>query len=103
MNLKLDENEIERFIDNFWREKKAGIDYREFLRIFARYQVKLTGANKTVSYTRISDENIKVKKELYMKIDRILKENKIELKDLFSKMDGDGSLEIEFIELWKMF
>ena len=27
MKLRLDENDVEKFIDNFWREKKAGIDY----------------------------------------------------------------------------
>jgi Ca2+-binding EF-hand superfamily protein len=41
MKLRIDDNDIEKFIDHFWKDKKAGIDYQEFLRIFSRYQVKL--------------------------------------------------------------
>jgi len=35
--LKLNEHEVNQFIDNFWRDKTAGIDYKGFLRIFAKY------------------------------------------------------------------
>jgi len=41
MKLRIEENEIERFIDHFWRDQKAGIDYEAFLRIFQRYQLTL--------------------------------------------------------------
>jgi Ca2+-binding EF-hand superfamily protein len=34
MKLRIEESEIERFIDHFWRDQKAGIDYEAFLRIF---------------------------------------------------------------------
>lgn len=27
LNLKIDRRELERFMDNFWRDKDAGIDY----------------------------------------------------------------------------
>lgn len=37
MKLRIEENDIEKFIDHFWKDKKAGIDYHEFLRIFSRY------------------------------------------------------------------
>jgi Ca2+-binding EF-hand superfamily protein len=37
LNLKLDTNDIDKFIDHFWKDKTAGIDYQEFLRIFNRY------------------------------------------------------------------
>ena len=29
----IDEQEIDKFIDHFWRDQKAGIDYQAFLRI----------------------------------------------------------------------
>lgn len=29
-------------MDNFWKDKDAGIDYQGFLRIFSRYQVRLS-------------------------------------------------------------
>lgn len=34
---KIDPNDIEKFIDNFWKDKAGGIDYQSFLRIFNRY------------------------------------------------------------------
>lgn len=34
MNLRMDESEVDKFIDHFWRDQKAGIDYQAFLRIF---------------------------------------------------------------------
>ncbi len=34
---KIDPNDIEKFIDQFWKDKSAGIDYQQFLRIFNRY------------------------------------------------------------------
>ena len=29
--------DLNKFVDQFWKDKAAGIDYREFLRIFNRY------------------------------------------------------------------
>lgn len=37
LNLKVSEPELDKFIDHFWKDKVAGIDYPEFLRIFNRY------------------------------------------------------------------
>ena len=39
--LKLNESELNQFLDNFWSDKTAGIDYKGFLRIFAKYEVKV--------------------------------------------------------------
>lgn len=39
--LKLNESELNQFIDNFWRDKTEGIDYKGFLRIFAKYEIKV--------------------------------------------------------------
>lgn len=41
MTLRISDDEVDRFIDHFWRDQKAGIDYEAFLRIFQRYQLKL--------------------------------------------------------------
>jgi len=46
MNLRLEESELDKFIDHFWRDQKAGIDYQAFLRIFQRYQLKLEDDEK---------------------------------------------------------
>ena len=40
MGLNINKQELERFMDNFWKDKEAGIDYNGFLRIFAKYQLK---------------------------------------------------------------
>ena len=37
LNLNLDKKELEKFIDNFWKDKEVGIDYQGFLRIFSKY------------------------------------------------------------------
>ena len=34
LDLKINESEQNAFIDNFWKDKTAGIDYKSFLRIF---------------------------------------------------------------------
>ena len=36
-NLKLDEKELENFMDYFWRDNKVGIDYRGFYRFFSKF------------------------------------------------------------------
>lgn len=48
IDLRIDPAEIDKFIDNFWKDKKAGIDYNEFLRIFTRYKIRMdeNDANK---------------------------------------------------------
>ena len=38
-DLRLNENELNAFIDNFWRDKTAGVDYKDFLRIFSKYEI----------------------------------------------------------------
>ena len=70
MKLRLDEAEVDKFIEHFWRDQKAGIDYEAFLRIFQRYQLRLEedesrhrkGANPVL---RIPDEVIRLKKRIF--------------------------------------
>lgn len=38
-HINLNENELNQFIENFWRDKTAGIDYKGFLRIFSKYEI----------------------------------------------------------------
>ena len=42
----LNESELDAFIDNFWRDKSAGIDYKGFLRIFKKYEIMVKKENK---------------------------------------------------------
>ena len=40
MGLKIDQNDLERFMEQFWKDKSAAIDYQQFIRIFNRYQIR---------------------------------------------------------------
>ena len=37
MSIKAKPQDLAKFIDHFWKDKEAGIDYQGFLRIFSRY------------------------------------------------------------------
>ena len=37
LKLNVSKEDIERFMDAFWKDKEAGIDYKQFLRIFNRH------------------------------------------------------------------
>jgi Ca2+-binding EF-hand superfamily protein len=37
LNLKIDQAELDRFLDHWWKDKEAGIDYKGFHRIFNKY------------------------------------------------------------------
>lgn len=40
-SLKIDERELNNFMNQFWRDEHVGIDFEGFLRIFKKYQIKL--------------------------------------------------------------
>ena len=46
LDLKLKESEAIAFIDNFWRDKTAGIDYKGFLKIFAKLEIQVLNQKK---------------------------------------------------------
>lgn len=64
--IKINEKELDRFMDNFWRDKNAGIDYQGFLRIFSRYQVRLAkeGQAKKVRQA-VSEDSIRTKLRIF--------------------------------------
>ena len=71
MKLRIDEAEIDKFIDHFWRDQKAGIDYQAFLRIFQRYQLRLDEDEKQANrglVMRIPDDVIRLKKRIFDEI-----------------------------------
>ena len=67
IKMRIEEADIDKFIDNFWKDKKAGIDYQEFLRIFSRYQVRLDEDEQRSKqpYNRIPDDVLRLKKRIY--------------------------------------
>ena len=73
LNLNLDTKELDKFIDNFWKDKEVGIDYPSFVRIFSKYSLKLEqeesrkrGTKKTAHV--VSDETIARKKDIFDEI-----------------------------------
>ena len=69
LDLKIDQGELNRFMDNFWKDKDAGIDYQGFLRIFSKYQIKMDREQKVKAAPKvISDDTLRLKKKIYMTI-----------------------------------
>ena len=67
----LNESELDAFIENFWRDKNAGIDYKGFLRIFKKYEIKVANeknATGTKSRTIIKDDTVRLKKNIFDQI-----------------------------------
>ena len=72
MKLRIEDTEVDKFIDHFWRDHKAGIDYEAFNRIFNRYQLRLEEdekRSKNAVLFKVSDDTIRLKKEIYVKVD----------------------------------
>ena len=67
----LNEKELDDFIENFWRDKSAGIDYKGFLRIFKKYEIKVqqeSSAKGQKSRTIVKDDTIRLKKDIFDQI-----------------------------------
>lgn len=90
-------------MDNFWKDKDAGIDYQGFLRIFGRYQVRMNKEQNANAGPKVStDETIRKKKNVYDQINRALSETGRTLPELFRKVDTDQNRNISSEELLKM-
>ena len=106
MKLRIDEAEVEKFIEHFWRDQKAGIDYEAFLRIFQRYQLRLDEDDnraKKNAAIRIPDDVIRLKKKVFQVINEVLTISKKKLESLFQRADIDGSNEIDVHEMGALF
>ena len=106
MSVHIEEAEVDKFIEHFWRDQKAGIDYEAFLRIFQRYQLKLEDDNKNKgmgAVIRISDDVIRLKKRIFEQVRNALASKKLRIESLFSKADIDGDNSIDLDELKQLF
>lgn len=75
LGLKLDKHELEKFVDNFWRDKEVGIDYQGFLRIFSKYQIRLKREQKVKRHDKgvpISAATITLKKNIFDDVHKVL-------------------------------
>ena len=104
----IDESEIDKFIDHFWRDQKAGIDYQAFLRIFQRYQLRLDDEQRQAgsgggAVYKIPDEVIRMKKRIFEKINISLSQNGKTIDAFFRRADRDNSREIDLNEFKSLF
>ena len=110
-DLRLNEHELNSFIDNFWRDKTAGVDYKDFLRIFSKYEIMVQDENtyaggrtqKNAQRSSVSDDTIRHKKRIFDEIKGALDESEKTIHDLFRAVDQDESHEIESPELFNAF
>ena len=106
--LDIQERELEQFMDNFWRDKSAGMDYKAFLRIFAKYEIQLNNEQNAKRGSRnetfISDEVIRKKKTIFNRIKDAFDSSggRITLKDLFKRADENASYKIDKEEFGQM-
>lgn len=107
LQLKVDKNDLQKFVDHFWKDKEAGIDYPGFLRLFSRYQMKLAQEENARSIKNrnviVTDETVRMKKDIYSRIDNTMKRMGKTLTDLFAKVDKDGDRTVTATELYHMF
>ena len=108
MKLRLDDSEVDKFIEHFWRDQKAGIDYEAFLRIFQRYQLRLEDDENRMkkgngAAIRIPDDVIRLKKRIYEEMHKALtkKGQKIDL--VFRATDRNKDNGLDMPELKKLF
>jgi hypothetical protein len=108
MKLRLDDSEVDKFIEHFWRDQKAGIDYEAFLRIFQRYQLRLEDDENRMkkgngAAIRIPDDVIRLKKRIYEEMHKALtkKGQKIDL--VFRATDRNKDSGLDMPELKKLF
>lgn len=108
MKLRIDENEVDKFIEHFWRDQKAGIDYEAFLRIFQRYQLRLEDDEQrmkkggAVAY-RIPDDVIRLKKRIYEEMQRALGKKGQKIDVIFRVMDRSKDGVVDPTELKRIF
>ena len=101
----LNESELDQFIENFWRDKTAGIDYKGFLRIFKKYEIKVqqeSDSKGTKIKVMVKDDTVRVKKDIFDQIQQALQQTGNEIRSLFKIVDVDGSCELDVDELFSM-
>lgn len=92
LDLKINESEQNAFIDNFWKDKTAGIDYKSFLRIFSKLEIQVTRGQRSTQVKNkqvISDAAVRKKKMIFDEIYAVLQEKNMTLADVFRCVDSD--------------
>jgi Ca2+-binding EF-hand superfamily protein len=103
--VKIDRKDLENFVDLFWKGREEGINYRDFVRIYNKFKVRLdeeeSGGPK--GQLQITDEMIERMKFIFDSLDKIFTKHDITLKQAFEKIDYTGDKRISRIELRRLF
>jgi Ca2+-binding EF-hand superfamily protein len=107
LQLNVDNKALDNFVDSFWKHHQLGIDYKEFLRIFTRFEVRLSQDQKAIkSGTHItSDAVIRKKRSVYTRMKEEMDLTGVDLARLFAFVDADEGSEpgLDRGDIWTMF
>ena len=80
----------------FWNNEEVGVDYRQFFKVFTKYEMILR--SKHTNFRNINmvldDDLIKLKKHIYDKIDEA-SIGEFTIEEMFRAIDKDGNLELD--------
>ena len=105
--VKIEKKDLDNFTDLFWRNRDDGINYRDFIRMYNKFKVKIDeeedNKEKAKGKIEITEEMIERQKWIFDKLNQIFKKNDIKLKEAFEKIDNSSDKKITRIELRRLF
>ena len=73
LQLNIPQEKVEQFMEHFWKDKAAAIDYKEFIRIFQKYQVQLDEEGSSSKKSNRADPAlIRHKKQIFDRVHKAL-------------------------------
>ena len=102
----LNEQELNDFIEGFWKDRSRGIDYKGFLQIFKKYELQVDNemqAKGQKAVAPILDDTVRLKKEIFDALKAAFVQRGTSYKDFFNLVDEDGNYELSEDELASAF
>lgn len=109
---EINDDDIENFINHFYKEETGDINLQSFLRIFNRYEDKMNAEEQgeqqaDVMQKRkrpiIAKATLERKKAIWEEVNKVLREYNGNLRQIFNKIDTDRSNAVDLPEFRKMF
>ena len=84
-------------MEYFWNNSEMGVDYRAFIKIFTKYEIRLNSKNNNLSNVNLvmTEDVLRKKKKIYDDIHNASLVGNFELKDMFQRIDVDGNNEVD--------
>ncbi|CAI2367120.1 unnamed protein product [Moneuplotes crassus] len=103
----IDDADLERFLNLFWKGREEGINYRDFVRIYNRFKVRFDEEDDVYhsknNKPEMTNEMLKRWKEVFDRLNKVFEKRDITLREAFDKIDTDGGKSITFLELRNLF